>query len=197
MFVNQLNTDDIKKYWQGCHVKFKEDGDRIYHIRAVDGKYIYAEDRQGEEVLIDLAKGYNIDYVIPKKTTYQYGDYAACLSRIPARMWKKGMNKANTQFETLTSTGWKVTTYDIAIIEGFVNKPSYYHIEEALNLFAKTENQQSCALSPRFSLHRKGNVYLDTTPVARLEQQAKRLVAKKIFVPELSKLFPGMTVKGI
>ena len=198
MLITSATYEDCKKYFQHTWVKFKEEGDKIWYITSVDIHYIYAKSITDEEILIDITEGgYTIEYLIPKKTIFQHGEHAVMLSRIPARMWKKGMSKQNTQFQSLTFDGWKSKEFDMGVIDGFVNKPCYYSVEDALNEFTKSEHLQSAALSPRIALSRKGSVYIDNVLVGRYLQEKKTLSVKKIFSPEISPLFSTLQIKGV
>lgn len=193
MFVNKSNYDDIVKYYLKTFVQFKEEGEKIFFIKQVSHNEIICEDSKKEEVAICLETGYTIDYVIPKKTVYQYGEHALFLSRIPARMWRKGMDQKNTSFSLLHESGlWVNCPFSIATIEGFVNKPSYFTFQEALNNFSKGEHLQSAALTPRISMSRKGGVFIDTVLVGKYDFTKDLLSYKKIFKPELAKAIPDV-----
>jgi hypothetical protein len=195
MYVNSANWQDCQKYFSQCYVKFKEEGDRIFYITRVDAQLIIAESTSGDEIGIDLAKGYTIEYVIPKKTVFQIGEAALFLSRIPARMWKKGMNKSNTQFQYLTEDQWASAPFDIHSIEGFVNKPSYYTAVDALNDFKNSAHLKSAALTPRISINHSGKIYLDTVLIGKLDIDKSTIISRKIFKPELTSVFKNMEIK--
>lgn len=196
MYVDKTNYDDIVKYFHKTYVKFKEDGDTVYYIKQVTHSDIIAEDSKGNEVAICLTTGYNIDYVIPKKTVFQHGEHALFLTRVPARMWRKGMDSKNTEFSILSAAGaWSKIAFNIQYIEGFVNKPSYFTYEEAKNNFQKGEALQSAALSPRISVTRKGAVFIDMVMVGKIDFDKNLLTCKKIFTPELTKVFGDVKVK--
>lgn len=194
MFVSQENWEDCKKYFEGCWVKFKEEGDnKIWNINEVNTKYIVAQGIDKETIGIDLSVGYTIDYVIPKKTTFQLGEEAVNLSRIPARQWKKGMNKQNTLFSHLSAAnGWINGTFNPQVINGFVNKPTYYSYKDAEREFKKSEHLLSAALDPRIAVTRLGAVYIDSVMVAKWNIEKESLVIKKIFVPEIAAVFPNI-----
>lgn len=197
MFINSQNFDDVKKYFQHTYVKFKETGDHIWHIDTVSPNEIICSDKNKEEVGIDLQIGYNLEYILPRKATFQFGDYAVMLYRIPARQWKKGLCKANTCFSTLTGEGtWTTAAFDINLIEGFVNKPSYYSLENALSAFKQPEFK-SAALTPRIALTHTGKVFIDNILVGKVEFASKQLLCKKIFKPELQAVFNTFNIKTV
>lgn len=195
MYVDNTNWDDCKKYFHQCFVKFKEEGERIFYITNVDSTMMLAEDIEGNQIGINLSKGYTLDYIIPKKTVFQLGEHARFLSRIPARMWKKGMNKSNTSFQQLSVSGWSGVPFDITIIEGFVNKPTYYSAEDAILDFGKSEHLQSAALSPRLSMSRNGNVYIDTVLIAKIDFSKNTIINRSLFKVDLQKVFKNLEMK--
>lgn len=195
MFANQDSWEDVKKYYGNTYVKFPDlTGDHLWYVEHVSPDKILVTDSNGEEAGIDLLVGYEITYVIPGRATFQYGPNAVQLSRQPARQWKKGMCKANTSFFALGMAGWGTQEFNIKIIEGFINKPSYYTIDLALKGFEKGE-LVSAALSPRVSVRKDGKVYIDKVLVARISLDKKEILFRKLFKPELEPLFPGFKTK--
>lgn len=205
MFVNEMNWEDCKKYYQGCWIKVRECGERMYQIKEVGPAETYlsspsrGENDEDANICINMQVGYTIDYIIPKKTTFQFGEYAIILERVPARMWKKGMDVKNTQFSQLNhNSSWIKAQIDFPVIEGFVNKPSYYTFEDTLKNFTdENSTLQSAALSPRVSLSKLGNVFIDTIFVGRLSTTTKTLKFKKIYQDDLAPLFTGCKLSPI
>lgn len=190
MLINKHNTNDITKYFLNTHVKFKEEGDKIFFVKKVTPNHVLVVDQNNEEAIIDLSEDYNLEYVIPKKTVFQLGEHALFLSRIPARMWKKGMSVDNTQFAKLSTTGWEGIPFNIHTVESFVNKPCYFTLEDAITNFEAAQ-LRSAALSPRISISKNGGVWIDTVLVGKFSFAKKELACKAIYKPELSKLFTG------
>lgn len=202
MFVNHQNYDDCKKYFQGCWIKAKECGDRVYVVSNVTPDKVFLnsiplnDKDEDADVCIDLNVGYTIDYVIPQKTIYQFGDRATMLQRIPARMWKKGMDVKNTEFLALRDDGrWDKLELTTSIIEGFVNKPSYLTLQESNINFAS--GLVSAALSRRVALTNKGMVFIDNVLVAKYYEEKKLLTYKAIYKSTLEPLFPHTIFKPV
>jgi hypothetical protein len=199
MFVNRDNWEDCKKYFHGCYVKFREEGDRLFYIETVDPDQITARAVDNSEYCgIDLNIGYTIDYVLPKKTVYQYGKLVVMLARIPARMWKKGLNKQNTAFYILDGQGkWLQTELNPTLIQSFISKPAYYSVVNALNDFQKNLELEAAALTPRISFCRNGRIFVDQTIIARYDFETDTISCKNLFVPELTALFPNAKMKTV
>lgn len=196
MIASKDNWADVKKYYHHTYVKFPSEGERVWYISSVNKDNIFAEDATKEVVGIDLQRPFLINYVLPRKAVYQFGDNAASLCRLPYRMWKKGMCNENTAMQICSSAGgWTNISFTLENIEGFVNKPGYYSFQDAKNNFDNGEGLQSAALSPRVSLTRKGGVFIDTVLVGRLTKSA--LAIKEPFVSDVSSLFPNVKVKVV
>lgn len=201
MFVNSANYEDAKKYFQGCWIKVQEMGDRMYFVKEVRPDFTYlnspsrGEKDDEEYICIDMQIGYTISYVIPKKTVFQHGMNALILERIPARMWKKGMDLKNTQFQILNNKSqWSPTKVDIGLIEGFVNKPQYHTFDTAQRVFKEEAEMMSVALSPRVSFSREGYVFVDTVFVGRYTPAKNQLTYKTIFSKQMKQLFPNVEI---
>lgn len=191
MFANQSNVDDVKKYYHQTWVKFpKLSGDTLWWIERVSHEFLEVLSDKGEEALIDLKRGQEMDYVIPKKAVYQFGGKAAYLSRIPARQWKKGMCDKNTKFQVLGSAKWDNAHFDIGIIAGFVNKPSYLDFYSVLKQWQVQDyTTVSVALTPRISCNFTGSVFIDDTLVGKYDLAKDILTTREIYKENLQPLF--------
>lgn len=185
MEVRKDNWEDVKKYFHQTYVKISSEGERVWYVQEVGPSYIVVKcNNPAEEAQISYDFPFSFDYVLPHKTTFQYQNRAMILSRIPAQQWKKGLNKLNTQFETLNREGvWGNHPFSLEAIEGYVNKPGYFTFQEALDLLSKGA-AESCALNPRMSLSGSGSLFVDTTLVGKYDQVKKQLVIKSLFENE-------------
>lgn len=199
MFASKDNWEDVKKYYHQTYVKFKEEGDTLFHIDRVDPDKIVAKATNGELVGIDLTIGYNIEYVIPGKAVFQYGNIVVMLSRIPARMWKKGMSSQNTKFEAFDKSGkWTKIPFSAELIEGFINKPCYTEPKEALKEFVNPNSTlEAAALTPRITFGRNGKLMVDQTIVAKYDFDTKIFTVKALFQKEVAELFPNTQIKVV
>lgn len=191
MFANQSNVEDVKKYYHQTWVKFpKLSGDTLWWIERVTHEFLEVLSDKDEEALIDLKKGQEMDYVIPKKAVYQFNGKAAYLSRIPARQWKKGMCEKNTKFQVLSASKWDNHAFDIGIIAGFVNKPSYLDFYSAAKNWSQEDfSTVSVALTPRISCNYTGSVFIDDTLVGKYDLVKDILTTREIYKENLQPLF--------
>lgn len=192
MRVDKHNVEDIRRYYYRTYVKFNETGDHVWYITDVSSDMIYAKDDQGEEVGIDLDKGYEIEYVIPGKSVYQCGDFAARLIRIPAKQYYRGMHKENTSFGMFSEGGtWRATDLNFPMIQSFVNKPSYYTINQIMAEWKDGlyENKSSWALSPHFAVSKGGKISTASgSIIGSIDFATKRIKHSPLFHNELHDL---------
>ena len=194
MEVSQSNWHDVEKYFYDTYVKFKETGDTIYRINGVNADFITAVSLDGEEVGIDLKKPYTIDFLLPKKTSFNRGNTAYHVSRIPARQWKKGISKQNTMFSAYSpSHGWKMVTWDHSLLEGFVNKPGYAQPGELKTLFAN--GHDAVAITPRMVVASNGNIFVDTVVIGKWAFDKELITTRQLFELEIKTNFPFAKLK--
>lgn len=189
MKISRFNYEDVRRYYKNTYVKFKETGDHVWFIREVDPEKLVAVDDKGEEVAIDLYKEYEIEYIIPGKTAFQFGDRAYALRRIPLRQFYRGMHPENTEFVELAADGkWRKQNLSFDIVQGFVNKPVYWQIQDVIPAALKGEGL-SWALSPQIAVSVNGEVMtVSGTSIGRVGFLNKMMACNKLFVPELERL---------
>ena len=194
MHVSSNNVEDINKYYKGTWIKCKEEGDVLFYVESADTAAIYVSSISDEKCFIKLTKeGYFLDFLIPRKTVYQYQNNAVMLSRTPARMWKKGVCASNTSFRMLKASGWSSLDFNKHMLEGFVNKPVY----GTLNSLKNDPGMDSVALSPRISMTKTGHVYIDDVMVAKYMEEKATLTTKSLFVPHLRPYFSNVFIKEL
>lgn len=189
MIINSKNWEDVKRYYNHTYIKLKETGDQIWYVKSVEPNMIYLQASNGEDAGLDLNIGYEIEYVIPGRAAFQYGNNALALVRIPSKQYYRGLHPENTSFRQLSGTGrWLARTINFDTIQGFVNKPIYYSISDILNLHQQ-ENFESFALSPNICLASNG-VIITTSGniIGKVMFKSKKISCNKLFIPELTEL---------
>jgi len=183
MLMSKNNWNDIKKYYLGTFVKFKETGDRIWKITSVLPHEVQAVDVSGFIVCIDLSEPYELDYIIPSRVLYQDGPYAKLLCRIPARQYSRGISAENTTILVLSEGGqWATGAMTMESLQGFVDKPCYQSLD---NL---TQDYYSHALNPYFAVSRNGNLFCTNVKIGELNFQNKTGKVKSPFRDDVSHL---------
>lgn len=194
MEVSQQNWHDVEKYFYDTYVKFKETGDTIYRINGVNSEYITAVSLNGEEVGIDLKNPYNIDFILPKKASFNMGTTAYHIARIPARQWKKGISKQNTMFSQYNEKQtWQGVAWNHAMLEGYVNKPSYVLPQDLKTHFQN--GHIACAISPRIVVASNGNIFVDTVVVGKWSFEKELITTRQLFEIEMKTFFPFVKLK--
>lgn len=171
MIVTLQNRADFEKYFCGTIVKFTEEGEILYEVKKFLDNHLFAAiaisgPNKGETVAVDITNGYEISYVLPRKTVFQNREHSFLLSRIPARMWKKGCHSSNTSFQYLTAQGlWKNCSFHIAYLISFTETPKIYPKYNEVLL----EKLESLALSSRLSISKSKQIFIDRDQVGKIE----------------------------
>jgi hypothetical protein len=182
------NYEDIARYYRNTFVKFRETGDTLYYIRSVSSYSIRGTDENGTEfeLFLNDEVPYELDYVLPRKSFFQYRGQACLLQRIPAKQYQRGVSENNVRLQLIQKKG-TVQTIDLGFeaLKAFVSKPAFPRLDDAV---ANKEGNNSVVLSPRFAYAPAiKTIYADLVPVATIVGKAVR-VSHKIFAPELAKI---------
>lgn len=191
------NHDDINRYYKNTYVKFKETGDTLYYIRHVSREVIKGTDQTGTEFELWLSDEhpYEVDYILPNKSYFQYKKRACMLMRIPARQYQRGLSANNTRIQSISRTGGANNLeLDFSLLMSFVSKQEFLKIDKAVLNKAK---DHSIALSPRFAYVPDNKVILaDQVSVATVFPEEHKIVLRHpIFLPELKELVANTDYK--
>jgi hypothetical protein len=184
----QDNYTDINRYYKKTYIKLAEFGDKLFFVNEVDSDGIYLTDREGVEYKISLHNDapYNIDLIFPHKTLYQYGDYCALLTRVPARQYHRGIANSNCSISVLTQSGWEDVGLNWEVLEAYVYKPQFKSLEQAL----KCNN--SYALSPTFAVvysdEASHNIYCYNNKVGKVNRIVGKYNINPLILPEFNSL---------
>lgn len=187
MEFTRSNHKDIERYFFGTWVKFEEFGDQLFFVLRVRHDHIAGVTDDGTDFILELYddQPYIVNYVLPHKAVFQYGNRAAIIRRIPAKQYRRGLCADNTQvFYPDTQTPVELSK---AVLLAYTNKQSYCSLSDAFN--TKGDKRTSTALSPRMWAARKtGYIYIDTTPVAFYNRENNNIqILKLLFVPEIKR----------
>lgn len=185
MEFTRSNCKDIERYFHHTWIKLEELGDTLLYVERVFSDRVTGTTDSGQDFVIELHddQPYTVNYVLPHRAVFQYGNRAAIIRRIPAKQYRRGLCADNTQvFYPDTQSPIDLTQ---KVLVAYTNKPSYASFTEAFN--TKGDKRTTTALSPRMWASRKtGQIYIDTTLVAFYERELKTIrVYKPLFVPEL------------
>lgn len=191
MIFKQENVQDISRYYKNTYIKLRETGDVLYYIRNVDHSRVIGSDQDGNEfeLWLDDEFPYEVDYILPNKSVFQYGSFAMRLQRTPAKQYQRGISEGNTVVQRLSSQGtWQTQDFGFEVLKAFVTKQKYLTISEAMQ---NPKGLSSIALSNRFSFLPKGKAILcDQIQVAKLTQ-GKFQVLQPVFMNDVLELVQG------
>lgn len=187
------NTDDISRYYRNTYVKFKEFNDDLFFIQTVERRRVTGLHQDGEEFELFYSddRPYEVDYVIPHKSFFQYKNRACLLQRIPAKQYQRGMSSQNTQVISLSRTGG-IGNMELSfdLLKAYVGKKEFPSFDKGVTSKGR---MVSVALSPRFAYCPEARVIaVDTTMIAHVNHPDHQVVVyDKIFVPEIKELAAG------
>tara|TARA_R110000868_G_scaffold37403_3_gene132371 strand:- start:1857 stop:2456 length:600 start_codon:yes stop_codon:yes gene_type:complete len=175
---------DIRKYFESTYIKINGFGDTLFYVRRVREDIITGIDENNTEFELDLWEDspFTIDYILPHRAVFQYGNTALLLRRVPARQYFRGIHPENTKL-TSVDTGEEYPI-NFETLKAFVNKQQYVTLDEAI---VNKPKKKAHALSPRFSYITAGqSINLDNTNIAHINLKEKLLFIKHpIFTQEI------------
>jgi len=177
--------NDIDKYYRHTFLKFKETGDLLFYLDTVGTSCISGTIEDGREFKLYLAEEepYEVDYILPHKSFFQYGENAVMLQRNPAKQYNRGITGENTMlcYRTGDEKFGKLPL-DFTILKAFVNKKKFYSLQEAI----KEPKLVSVALSSRMMYVKQNKqIYMDFVPIARVSLNRRIQMIAPIFKEEV------------
>ena len=169
--------EDIRKYYLNTFLKFKETGDMLLYLTGVDNYAISGQVEDGRDFKLYLSEEepYEVDYILPHKSFFQYKDKAMMLQRIPAKQYFRGISAENTavMYKILGKGEPERCGLTFELLKAFVQKQKFYTLSEAI----QAEEMVSVVLSQRM-MYMKSNktIFIDFTPVAKVATDNKHLV---------------------
>ena len=159
------NFQDIRKYYCDSFVKLHEFGDQLFYITKVTDSSVFFKDENGKEGIIYLHEDvpYSFSMTLPHKSLYQLGNKCYSLARYPARQYSKGISGQNCRIVALEYYGWENQPVDFPVLKGFVTKPSFLTLMEAIT----NKDYISVALSSRFAIM-TGSIFCDTHKIGSI-----------------------------
>ena len=199
MLFTSDNYEDIHRYYRCTYVKFKEMGERLFYIRDVGHSLVRGTDEDGTEfeLYLNHDNPYEVDYVLPHKSYFQYAKRACMLQRIPAKQYRRGLCAENTRLTALGKAGGLVNV-DIGfdVLKAFVSKQAFPSIKTILTMKNKP---LSVALSPRFAfVTEPGLIVADQLTVATVDKKQQQVtIHQKIFRPEIMNLIKDLNMEVV
>ena len=178
---------DIERYFLGTWIKLEELGDTLLSITRVREDRVTGVTDSDQDFVLELHEDqpYNVDYVLPNRAVFQFGNRAAMIRRIPAKQYRRGLCSENTQVIFVDSGGQ--VELNKRVLQAYTNKAAYCSFDEAFN--SKGDKRLTTALSPRMWASRKaGSISVDAMLVAVFDRKTNKIeVLKKQFIPEITR----------
>jgi len=175
---------DVSKYYEGTYIKLPEYGDMLFFVQRVRESMITGinEDDTVFEIHLNEKAPFHLDYILPHRAVFQFGQDAVSLRRVPARQYRRGLHSDNTKIVSVTNGEGYPLSFDL--LKAFVNKQKYVLLSEALE---DRGTFRSVALTSRMSYVRAGReLRIDNTTVAVISK-AERIIkmTRPIFSKEI------------
>jgi hypothetical protein len=182
MELTRSNWKDIERYFSQTWVKFHEFGDKMFFISNVKPSGLTGIDEDGVDFLLELHddQPYNLEYVLPHKAVFQYGNRAVMMLRVPAKQYRRGLCSENTRciYPDTHGDGSSAIGITEKVLKAYTNKDKYCSFTEAFK--TKKEKRTSIALSPRMlAVKKSGAIYVDTTHVATYNRELNSIIVIK------------------
>jgi hypothetical protein len=193
------NYEDIQRYYRSTYVKFQECGERLFYIRDVHHEIVRGTDEDGTEFELYLNHDdpYEVDYVLPNKSYFQFAKRACMLQRIPAKQYRRGICTENVRLTALTKTGGLSNVeLSFASLKAFVSKQAFPSIKTVLTMKNKP---LSVAISPRFAfVPETGDIFADQLRVAVVNKKEQKItILQPVFRKEVEALVEGIQMEMI
>ena len=178
MQFSSENYQDISKYYNNTFIKIKETGDLLYLINHVSRTDVRGVCETGAEFIIylDNDNPYEIDYVLPHKSYFQFGKDAHMLYRQPAKQYQRGLNGQNTNIVRLSKDGkFEPVKLEFALLKAFVSKQPFFSLSDATGKGKGPDGtNHSYVLTPRLVYSRTTKtLYIDMLPIATVDVATK------------------------
>lgn len=181
MIATEANWKDIQKYYQGTYITCPEySPDEALYIDSVTPTGIRVMDVEGVKGFIETP--YEIvNPLVLRRQYYQVVNTTYYISRIPARMWKKGLSGENTIIQKVQTNGSLS-----GALNGFAQVHSFFkHHKSFVETIPEDLPEYGCALalSPHWMLHLNGanTLFLLGSPVAKVSHPKKLVSMLKEF----------------
>lgn len=198
MIFNQTNWEDIKKYFHQTYMKFPLIGDEVVFVDGVSpegltGKFLSPE-KHGEGVsgwtfTFSNRENVDIEFILPRKSFFDYRGNACLLSRLPTKQYKRGLCNDNVSISMLTEGGFQGLHVTLEIINAYASKSAYQGF--------RMETGFSYTVAPRVAVDMSGKIYVDRIRVGYVDPNKGIInVNSELFLPEFNRILAdhGQTV---
>lgn len=177
MKANASNIKDVSKYYERTYIIVPEISPKhVMLLSSVSNKGMVLRDsRDNQQGLISFDGGFEYEIQSPlttRKAWFMHDNHAYLISRIPARMWRKGISQENTAIFRLTTTNEFV---GCSVSDGLLNAFLQYKPSPQIPPAPSMQ-----VFSKEWAFNGKTNMlFLWNTPVARWSRRTNELFVPK------------------
>jgi len=163
-------------------------GDEVVYVRNVtpnglSGDQLPKDD--SDEWCFTFGEGgrneVEVDFLLPKKSYFDYDGRTFFLTRVPNKQYKRGMCNDNTSIYELTPTGFKIFGLDLKLINAYTAKPAFQGFRMSAG--------GSYAVTPRMAVDTHGRLFVDMTRIGYVDVKNGTIVCNvDLFIPEVEKI---------
>jgi hypothetical protein len=190
------NRDDIQRYYRSTYVKFRETGDALFYVKHVGESLVTGVGADGVpfELYLNVDFPYEMDYILPRKSFFQYGAFACLLQRIPAKQYQRGISESNTLIQRVGDANAN-QPLSFEVLTAFVAKQAFPSLVQAI----AEKGKVSVPLSSRLAyLCASRKIFADSKSIGVVKIKEKTIQSfHKIFKPELERVAQGSGYKVV
>lgn len=175
MKFNKENWEDLKKYFEKSYMKFPKLGEQAVYVESVcsdglSGKLLPNNEHEGWKYTFTEGSGLDFEYILPKKSFFEYEGLAYLLERIPAQQYKRGLCRDNCSIKCLTiHDGFIAVSLSLELVNAYTMKQNFQG-------FRKESTQGSYPVSSRIAVDSTGKIYVDTIRVGAYWPDAGEII---------------------
>lgn len=178
MIASPTNWKDVRKYFEGTFIVCPEyDPKSALYVDVVTDLGIKVNDGSTKGFIDFAETPYEIlSPLSTRRVWFQTGNGAKFLQRIPARMWRKGINGENTHIKGFNSAG------DITNLGGPLLDTVNAFLKRSYPTKFEVDGQLSIALNEKWAFHCKTEtLFLFHCPIGKLSVKRSKISLLKEF----------------
>ena len=182
------NYEDLKRYFQGSYMKFPGIGDEVVYVQRVtpegmSGSQLDNTDTNGWTFTFGTDRAYvDVEFLLPRKSYFEYNGSPCLLSRIPSRQYKRGICSDNVSIVALLPHGFETMSISLEVVNAYANKPLFKGFTN--------DTSETYVVAPRIAVQVGGAVFIDKICVGRIDSSSNILLCQReLFFPELQRAF--------
>ena len=182
------NYEDIKKYFQGSYMKFPLIGDEVVFVenvstRGMTGQQTKTDEHDAWEFTFGPEwEMPEMEFLLPKKSFFEYDGHAYLLCRIPAKQYSRGITDDNTCIAVLGAEGFCSVGLTLPLLNAYTAKPVFKG-------FRLEGYGSSYPVSSRMAVDPQGRIFIDKIRIGHLAISERKISCNvEMFAPEIEQV---------